>query len=371
MSALFQTPLCAQHQNLGAKMVEFHHWLMPLHYGSALQEHLAVRAHAGVFDVSHMTIIDMIGAGGRDFLRRLMTRDVDALKQTGVACYTCMCNDQGGIIDDVLIYYRHPDNYRLVFNSSTKDRVISWLNEHALGYAIGFQIRNDLAMLAIQGPQAIATLSKLASPDILDQLSCLKRFHTVEVGEWFIARTGYTGEDGLEIMLPPAAAVTLWQSLIDVEVTPCGLAARDSLRLEAGLMLNGQDMNENISPLEAGLEWTISWQDQGREFIGKPHLLMQKNENHYPRLIGLSLDAQAILRHGQGVFVNATQVGEITSGIYSPWLKKSLAFARVASTAINSSLEVEIRGKRFALQPESTRFYTQPSTDKSEDHAKT
>lgn len=371
MPTVSQTALCAQHQSLGAKMIEFHHWLMPLHYGSALQEHLAVRQNVGVFDVSHMTIIDMIGAGGRDFLRRLMTRDVDELQQTGVACYTCMCNAQGGIIDDVLIYYRHPDNYRLVFNSSTKDRVISWLNEHAAGYAIGFQIRHDLAMLAIQGPKALSTFSKLANPELIDKLSTLKRFHTAEVGEWFIARTGYTGEDGLEIMLPPNDALELWQNLIQIGVQPCGLAARDSLRLEAGLMLNGQDMNETISPLEAGLEWTISWQAKAREFIGKPHLLLQKTENHYPRLIGLSLEAQAILRHGQAVFAQGRQVGEITSGIYSPWLKKSLAFARIESHALDHALEVEIRGTRFTLIPESTRFYSKPATNESLNHAKT
>jgi aminomethyltransferase len=360
MSVLKQTFLYPEHIALNAKMVEFHHWLMPLHYGSALKEHTAVRESAGVFDVSHMTIIDMIGAGGRDFLRRLMTRDVDEFSRGGSACYSCMCNEQGGIIDDVLIYYRQPDNYRLVFNSSTKDRVISWLNEHSKGFAIGFQIRHDLAMLAIQGPKALEIITKIANPELMDKLTTIKRFNAMEMNDWFIARTGYTGEDGLEVMLPPKDAIQLWQNLIQAGVQPCGLAARDSLRLEAGLMLNGQDMNEGITPLESSLDWTISWQTQDREFIGKPYLLMQKQENNIAQLIGISLDAQAILRHGQAVFDQDHQVGEITSGIYSPWLKKSIAFARIEPQAVNKTLEVEIRGKRFPVKTQSTRFYTRP-----------
>jgi aminomethyltransferase len=365
MSSPKQTFLYEQHLAAQAKMVEFYGWLMPLHYGSALKEHLAVRESAGIFDVSHMSIIDMIGAGGRDFLRRLMTRDIDELNHRGRACYTCMCNEHGGIIDDVLIYYRGPDNYRLVFNASTKDRVISWLNEHAQGYAIGFQIRQDLAMLAIQGPKAIEIFSRQANSHQLDQLSTLKRFNAVEVDDWFIARTGYTGEDGLEIMLPGQQAPELWQNLILQGAQACGLAARDSLRLEAGLMLNGQDMNENITPLESGLDWTISWNNQDREFVGKPHLLMQKEENRHPQLVGISLDAQAILRHGQAVFHQDQVVGEITSGIYSPWLKKSLAYVRIDAQAKMQTLEVDIRGKRFPIKCESTRFYT-PSNPKKE-----
>lgn len=262
MSSVKQTSLFEEHQKLNAQFVEFFGWKMPLHYGSPIAEHLAVRNSAGMFDVSHMTIVDMIGAGGRHFLRRLMTRDVDEIKHPGGACYTCMCNEQGGVIDDVLVYYRHPDNYRLVFNAATKNRVLSWINEYAPGYSIGFQNRSDLSMIAIQGPEAIQKFQTLSTPLSSEALTLLKRFNSIEIQQWFIARTGYTGEDGLEIMLPHQEAQELWQQLTSIGVLPCGLASRDSLRLEAGLMLNGQDMNERISPLQCGLDWTISWKAQ-------------------------------------------------------------------------------------------------------------
>jgi aminomethyltransferase len=364
MSFALQTPLFAEHQNLSAKFVEFYGWKMPLHYGSPIAEHMAARESAGMFDVSHMTIIDMIGAGGRPFLRRLMTRDIDEIKHPGSACYACMCNEQGGVIDDVLIYYRHPDSYRLVFNAATKNRVLSWLNEYAPGYSIGFQIRQDLSMIAIQGPHAIQKFSSVATPAQLEAISNLKRFSSIEVQQWFIARTGYTGEDGLEIMLPSEEAIELWKKLHAIGVQACGLAARDSLRLEAGLMLNGQDMNEHISPLQSGLDWTVSWKAEDREFVGKPCLSLQLEEAHYSRLIGLTLDAQAILRHGQPILADGHVVGEITSGIFSPILKKSIAFARVEQNALEQKLSVEIRGTAYPVTQHSTRFYTPLSLKK-------
>jgi aminomethyltransferase len=358
MSSIKLTSLYPEHEALQAKFVEFHGWKMPLHYGSAIAEHMAVRKHAGLFDVSHMTIVDMIGAGGRHFLRRLMTRDVDEIKHPDGACYSCMCNEQGGVIDDVLIYYRQPDNYRLIFNAATKTRVLEWLNTHSKGYSIGFQIRHDLSMIAIQGPEAIQKVMSIVSPYQMDVLSTLKRFNSIEDQQIFFSRTGYTGEDGLEIILPAQHAIEMWQKLIQAGVQPCGLAARDSLRLEAGLMLNGQDMDEHISPLECGLDWTISWKAHDREFIGKPSLIQQQEENQYPRLVGLALDAQAILRHGQAVTAYGQSVGHITSGIFSPLLKKSVAFARINADAQTKPLNVEIRGKQYPVETHSTRFYS-------------
>jgi aminomethyltransferase len=362
MSLTKQTPLYPIHQKYNAKFVEFHHWMMPLHFGSAIQEHQSVRQDAGVFDVSHMTIIDIIGAGCRPFLRYIMTRDVDEIKHIGGACYSCMCNENGGIIDDVLIYYRAPDSYRLIFNAATKDRVIPWLNSQAQHFAVGMQLRPELCMLAIQGPHAIEKTLSILDPYQLDMVSTLKRFNSVEDQEYFFSRTGYTGEDGLECIMPAPQAKIFLEKLIAAGVKPCGLASRDSLRLEAGYMLNGQDMDETISPIACGLEWTISWKAQDREFIGKAAILQEKEQNQSPQFIGLVLDARSILRHGQAIISQNKVVGHITSGIYSPSLEKSIAFARVQHHADIQSLQVEIRQEHYPVTVTNTRFY--PSSSK-------
>ncbi|NBX85533.1 MAG: glycine cleavage system aminomethyltransferase GcvT [Gammaproteobacteria bacterium] len=365
MSYLKTTPLYPEHEKANATFVAFFGWNMPLHYGSPITEHLAVRQSAGMFDVSHMTVIDIIGAGCRPFLRRIMTRDIDEIKHIGGACYSCMCNEQGGVIDDVLIYYRGPDNYRLVFNAATKSQVLAWLNQHAQDFAIGLQVRHELCLIAIQGPKAIERIFPLLTPNQMDILSTLKRFNSVEDQQYFFGRTGYTGEDGLEIMLPSHEAITLWQKLIQIGIQPCGLAARDSLRLEAGLMLNGQDMDEHITPFQSALDWTISWKAHDREFIGKPSLLREKEQGSTKKLIGIMLEAKAILRHGQHLFLDNKVVGEITSGIFSPLLKKSIGFARIDTPAINHPLTVSIRDKIHPIIQTSNRFYTPPSTKTS------
>ncbi len=361
MSIVKQTPLYPIHQKYQAKFVEFHHWLMPLHYGSAIAEHMAVRENAGVFDVSHMTIIDIMGAGCRQFLRHIMTRDVDEIKHIGGACYTCMCNEHGGIIDDVLIYYRAPDSYRLIFNAATQQRVIEWLNLQAQHFSIGMQIRQDLCMLAIQGPKAFEKTLELLSPYQLDMVSTLKRFNSIEDHQFFFSRTGYTGEDGLECIMPKDEAIAFFEKILKVGIQPCGLAARDSLRLEAGLMLNGQDMDEHTTPLSAALDWTISWKAQDREFIGKSAIQTAKDQNNIPRLIGLAIEEQAILRHGQKVIQAHKVIGHITSGIYSPCLQKSIAFARVQGDISSEDLFVEIRGQLYPVKQTNTRFYTSSS----------
>jgi aminomethyltransferase len=358
MSPIKQTPLFAIHQKYHAKFVDFHHWMMPLHYGSAIQEHVAVRKNAGVFDVSHMTIIDIMGAGCRQFLRYIMTRDVDEIKHIGGACYTCMCNENGGIIDDVLIYYRAPDSYRLIFNSATKERVIAWLDLQAQHFSIGVQLRPELCMIAIQGPEAFKKSFSLMTPYQIDILSTLKRFNSVEDHDCFFSRTGYTGEDGLECIMPADKAVLFFDKILASGIQACGLAARDSLRLEAGLMLNGQDMNEQTSPIACGLEWTVSWRDQDREFIGKAALLQEKQLSPRQQFIGLELAARAILRGGQKIICQQKQVGHITSGIYSPILEKSIAFAYVHHQADMQALEVEIRNELFPVRACSTRFYS-------------
>jgi aminomethyltransferase len=338
-----KTPLHAIHQQNGAKMVDFHGWEMPLHYGSQLQEHQFVRQDAGLFDVSHMTIIDVLGAGGRQFLRKLLSQDVDKLQHTGKALYSCMCNEHGGIIDDLIVYQRAPDNYRVVLNAATREVDLQWIRQKSEGFALGLQERNDLAMLAVQGPKAISKVLSTLQPAQADAISTLTPFECVEIEQWFIARTGYTGEDGLEIILPKDRITTLWTELQQAGIPPCGLAARDTLRLEAGLLLYGQDMDQTTTPLESGLAWTIQWEPAERDFIGMGALLLQKREGVSRKLVGLTLRDKGIMRQNQRVIVEGAADGIITSGGYSPTLNRSIALARVPIEAEGEVL-VDIRG---------------------------
>lgn len=339
-----KTPLNACHQAMGARMVDFHGWEMPLHYGSQLDEHHFVRKHAGMFDVSHMTVVDVLGAGGRQFLRRLLTNDVDQLQHTGRALYTCMCNEHGGIIDDLVVYQRASDNYRLVLNSATRTQDLAWIREKIKGFSAGLQERPELAMIAVQGPEAIKLVSTLLNPAQVDAISTLTNFECVDVGDWFFARTGYTGEDGLEIIVPQDEIGNLWSALVQAGVKPCGLAARDTLRLEAGLLLYGQDMDESTTPLESGLAWTVKWQPEDRDFIGMGAMLSQKRLGLKRKFVGLVLADKGIMRPGQRVVVAGQADGIITSGTYSPTLAKSIAFARVP-VETGEQVMVDIRGK--------------------------
>ena len=328
---------------------------MPLHYGSQLEEHHYVRQHAGLFDVSHMTVVDVLGAGGRQFLRKLLTNDVDQLQHTGRALYTCMCNEHGGIIDDLIVYQRASDNYRLVLNSATRNRDLAWIREKIHGFSAGLQERTDLAMLAVQGPEAINKTISILSPAQADAVSTLSTFECVDVDKWFFARTGYTGEEGLEIIVPQEEIANLWSALLAAGVKPCGLAARDTLRLEAGMLLYGQDMDESTTPLESGLAWTVKWQPEDRDFIGMGALMSQKHRGLKRKLVGLILEDKGIMRAGQRVVVEGYPDGIITSGTYSPTLAKSIAFARVPiETDVN--VMVDIRGKLFPASVGKPRF---------------
>lgn len=350
-----KTPLHADHLAMGAKMVDFHGWEMPLHYGSQLDEHHYVRKDAGMFDVSHMTVVDILGAGGRQFLRKLLTNDVDLLEHTGRALYSCMCNEHGGVIDDLIVYQRASDNYRLVLNSATRTQDLAWIRKKSEGFAVGLQERNELAMLAVQGPEAIKKTMTILSPAQIDAVSTLTCFECVDVDNWFFARTGYTGEDGLEIILPKEEISNLWSSLFKTGVKPCGLAARDTLRLEAGMLLYGQDMDETTTPLESGLEWVVKWQPEERDFIGMGALLSQKQQGLKRKLVGLILQDKGIMRAGQTVVVEGHANGIITSGTYSPTLGKSIALARVPTT-IGEQVMVDIRGKLIPAQVGKPRF---------------
>jgi len=347
-----KTILNATHRALGAKMVDFGGWDMPISYGSQLDEHHQVRGHAGMFDVSHMTVVDLTGPHTREFLRRLLANSVDKLKTPGKALYSCMLNDEGGVIDDLIVYFLAEEFFRVVVNASTRDKDLAWIQAQAKAFGVSVTERPELAMIAVQGPQARAAVIGLLAPESRAAIEKLGKFAAREAGgaageTLFVARTGYTGEDGFEIVLPEAQAVAFWNRLLDAGVKPAGLGARDTLRLEAGMNLYGQDMDETISPYEAGLAWTVSL-DEGRDFIGHRVLEAQAHGGAPRQMIGLVMDEKGVLRHGQTVFCAAGQ-GEILSGTFSPTLAKGIAFARVPAGELGT-VRVDIRGREVPVR---------------------
>jgi aminomethyltransferase len=339
-----RTPLYDRHLAAGAQIVAFGGWDMPLHYGSQLDEHHAVRRHAGVFDVSHMTVVDLDGARATGFLQRLLANDVAKLVP-GQALYSCMLNERGGVVDDLIAYRRGVGSaspYRLVVNAATREKDLAWLAAVASEFGLALQPRDDLAMLAVQGPQARERAAGLLPAGLAAPAMALKPFHCVESGPVFVGRTGYTGEDGWEIMLPAEQAPRFWDALLASGFVPCGLGARDTLRLEAGMNLYGQDMDEETSPLVSGLGWTIAWEPAGRNFIGRAPLEEQKARGPAAKLAGLVLAERGVMRRGQRV-VTAAGEGSITSGGFSPTMNCSIALARVPVAAAGDCA-VEIRG---------------------------
>ncbi|MFZ5508716.1 MAG: glycine cleavage system aminomethyltransferase GcvT [Pseudomonadota bacterium] len=337
-----QTPLYATHAAAGAKLVDFAGWDMPLHYGSQIEEHHQVRRDAGMFDVSHMLIIDLEGADARPFLRHLLANNVDKLQTPGRALYSCMLNETGGVIDDLIAYFFREDWFRLVVNAGTADKDLAWIERQAAGRNVAIRPRRDLAMIAVQGPQA-RTRTWQALPGAEAASAALKPFTAAWHGEVLIARTGYTGEDGFELMLPASRVVAAWNALTTAGVKPAGLGARDTLRLEAGMNLYGQDMDETTSPLESGLAWTVDLAAP-RDFVGKGALFAHPAQRH---LVGLVLVDKGVLRAHQKVFAAGGE-GEITSGSYSPTMNRSIALARLpAAATAGDTVEVEIRDKRL------------------------
>lgn len=340
-----RTPLFPNHQSLGARIVSFAGWDMPLHYGSQLREHHAVRRDAGMFDVSHMAALDLEGAGAQAFLRRLLANDVARLKLPGKALYSCMLNEHGGVLDDLIVYHLRDDWYRMVVNAATADDDLAWMELQAAAFDVAIRRCADSAMIAVQGPNARAKALPLLADDLRETAGLLKPFFAVDKGRWLIGRTGYTGEDGFEIMLPGTAAPHLWQGLLDAGVAPCGLGARDTLRLEAGMNLYGADMDKGTTPLESGLAWTVAWEPEEREFIGRAALEARRGRKDLRRLVGLVLEGRGVLRDHQQVLVAGEPVGEITSGGFAPTLERSIALARVRS-GLGERCEVDIRGRR-------------------------
>ncbi len=360
-----KTVLFDKHVEYNGKIVDFAGWQMPVNYGSQIDEHHQVRTDAGMFDVSHMVIVDIEvatdaateAASIKDFLQHMLANDVAKLTESGKALYSCMLNTEGGVIDDLIVYYMNDEWYRVVVNAGTAEKDLAWLNQHAESFGVSVKARDDLAMIAVQGPHAREKSFDALPVDVVEAATPLKRFFGADCGDWFVGRTGYTGEDGFEIMMPLSEAPALWDKLANAGIKPCGLGARDTLRLEAGMNLYGNDMTEDTSPLISGLGWTISWQPEDRAFIGRDVLEKEKAEGIKQKIVGLILEERGVLREHQKVIVelNGEQlegealigdalIGEITSGTFSPSLQKSIALARVP-VEIGETCAVEIRGK--------------------------
>ena len=343
-----RTPLYDLHLALGAKMVDFGGWDMPLHYGSQVEEHHQVRRDCGVFDVSHMTVIDVGGVQAKAWLQHLLANDVERLHSPGRALYSTMLNEQGGIVDDMIVY-RLDEGYRLVVNASTRDQDMAWMQAHLDGFDVQLRERTELAMLAIQGPHARQKIAELVSQSRGNLIQLLKPFEGLSDGDWFIARTGYTGEDGLEIILPADQAPGFFNDLVGAGISPIGLGARDTLRVEAGMNLYGQDIQQDISPLASNMAWTIAWEPATRQFIGRKALETEQAAGVQHKLVGLVLEERGVLRAHQVVRIADVGEGEITSGSFSPTLSKSIALARVPMATADRA-EVEIRGKWYPVR---------------------
>lgn len=337
-----QTPLYQQHLDANGKIVDFGGWDMPIHYGSQLQEHNVVREDAGMFDVSHMTIVDIAGPEALAYLQKILANDVSKLGFTGKALYTGMLNEEGGVIDD-LIVYKMEGWYRTVVNCGTREKDLAWMNKQIEAFDATLTERPELAMVAVQGPNAIEKVKQVRTEQA-DLIGELKVFQGLPVGEWFYARTGYTGEDGLEIIVPAAEVAEFWEALIAAGVAPTGLGARDTLRLEAGMNLYGNDMDDSISPLQAGMGWTIAWEPADRDFIGRKALEAQKEAGVPSKLVGIVLETRGVMRSHQKVVIEGIGEGEITSGTFSPTLQHSIAMARVPYDT-GSECNIEMRGK--------------------------
>lgn len=355
-----KTPLYQTHQQMGGKLVDFGGWDMPLHYGSQIEEHHKVRQSAGMFDVSHMTVVDVTGPDAKAYLQYLLANDVARLdKLLGKALYSAMLLPDSSTLDD-LIVYNMGHWYRLVVNCSTREKDLDWMHSQIKSDEKSFDVtlneRADLAMIAIQGPQAIELTKKCLTAEQAAILPQLKVFQGLAVGEWFIARTGYTGEDGLEIMLPNSEAASFWMALSQAGVSPCGLGARDTLRLEAGMNLYGHEMDETVSPLVANMEWTIAWEPANRNFIGRSGLEAEKQVGIREELVGLVLRERGVLRAEQTVVVEGIEEkGVITSGTFSPTLGFSIALARVPKSNA-THYEVEMRGKLIKVEKVAPNF---------------
>lgn len=346
-----RTPLYDAHVTAKAKIVDFAGWELPINYGSQIDEHNAVRTDAGIFDVSHMLVTDVTGDNAKSFLQKLIANDVAKLSFVGKALYSAMLNDDGGVMDDLIVYRMNEAEtaYRIVSNGATREKDSAQFAKVGEEFGVTLTPRHDVAMLAVQGQNAIAKLLTV-KPEWTDKVNALKPFVGVDLGgDWFVARTGYTGEDGVEIILPDSESVQFFNDLIGAGVQPCGLGARDTLRMEAGMNLYGNDMDDDTSPLEAGMAWTVDLKDANRDFVGKSALVALKNDGVKVRQVGLLLAKGGVLRAGMEV-VTENGNGITTSGVFSPSLNQSIAIARMPADFKGETAKVIIRGKEMDVR---------------------
>jgi len=348
-----KTTLHESHIELGAKMVNFSNWEMPISYTSLIEEHNAVRNTAGIFDVSHMAVFDFMGGDQIAFFEKIFANDIKKISLENKAIYGALLNEEGGILDDLIIYHAN-SKFRLVSNCSTREQNRDWYKKHAVEFGVEVIERSDIGILAIQGPDALNKI--LAISEIDHQVNNLQSFGCIFDGEKLFARTGYTGEDGLELIVPNSDIKSLWNKALELDCTPIGLGARDTLRLEAGLNLYGNDMTVDNHPYESNLGWTIDMNDENRQFIGKDALL-SINQSESKKIVGIILRDKGVLRtgyeitHGQGN-------GIVLSGSYSPTLQSSIGLARV-DRGYQENGKVMIRNKELNIDFVSPRFLRQ------------
>ena len=365
---LKKTPLHAKHRALGARMVEFGGWEMPVEYSGISEEHLAVRTRAGLFDVSHMGQIEIAGPDALAAIQWLSSNDASRLV-VGQAQYSALTTPAGTFVDDILVYRLADDHYMLVVNAGNIMKDFEWITAQAAargGDAAVVNASSRYALLALQGPAALSVLQPLTGLELAEMK--YYRFAPGEVASVraTVSRTGYTGEDGFEIYVPPAAAERVWNALLDAGrdagVLPCGLGARDTLRLEAGMRLCGSDMDEHTTVLEAGLGWIVGWTKD--DFLGAGALRRQKAEGVSYALAAFEMEPRAIARHGYPVLRGDGQVGVVTSGTFTPFLRKAIGFARVPAdmAAVGGSFDVEIRGRRARATVVPEPFYKRAKT---------
>ena len=346
---LKQTPLFEKHQQAGGKLVDFSGWNMPVNYGSQIEEHNAVRTDAGMFDVSHMTIVDVQGEDAKAYLQKLLANNVAKLTVAGKALYSGMLNEAGGVIDDLIVYLME-FGYRVIVNCATREKDLAWMNKQADSFAVSIRERDDLAMIAIQGPNARARVNGFLSAEAdLSKLAVFQGKNIEFDGQsLFVARTGYTGEEGYEVIVSNGQANMLWQGLLDAGVKACGLGARDTLRLEAGMNLYGHEMDDQTSPLVANMGWTIAWEPIEREFIGRKAIETEKAAGITHKLVGVVMKARGVLREGLPIYCGDEEVGVTTSGTFSPSLGHAIAVARIRA-GVKGECEVGIRNKRVPI----------------------